>query len=379
MNSLEIITNSTNLPEAIKGFTHFLGWTNKVSTQGIKSNFAVVKNDMIIMGDEENTSLDIQLVLERIRKNNPFKPVIIISPSYTEELENACYKHKPVFFCNWPFNSKNFIDQLLAAKETYESAKSAGAKLDKVYSLLDANKPGEAKKCLEDIASLISPTKKHTLLAKCYLLGQRAEQAESEALKACGFDQENIEAHEVLARAKALKGQYSDAIATLKKNQKLVNNSLECTLLLADLNLEVGEISESKKSYTKAITLDPKSAEAKKGKFLVGIIDGSITTVKSNEKDKTKKSIELAKVCNTKAISLVRAKQFDLAELLYQNTIRIIPDKRIEYKLWMNLGLCMKKAKNYAKAKEFFEIGKKKCPPGYTRFDEQIASLKGGV
>ncbi|NRA47162.1 MAG: hypothetical protein HRU09_19610 [Oligoflexales bacterium] len=54
MNSLEIISNSSNLPEAVKGFAHFMGWSAKVSVQGIKSNFAVVKNDLIITGDEEN-------------------------------------------------------------------------------------------------------------------------------------------------------------------------------------------------------------------------------------------------------------------------------------------------------------------------------------
>ncbi|NRA43744.1 MAG: tetratricopeptide repeat protein [Oligoflexales bacterium] len=301
---------------------------------------------------------------------------MVISPNYSDELENACFKHKPVFFCKWPFNSKDFIDQLLAAKGTYEGSKSAGAKLDKIYSLLEEGKPVQAKKLVEEIASLISSSKKHTLLARCYLLGEKADQAEEEALKACGFDQDNIEAYEILAKARALKGEYSEAIETLNKNQKLISHRLECTLLLADLNLEAGDIMASKKSYHKAITIDPRSAAAKKGKFLVGIIDGSITSVKSNEKDKTKKSIELAKVCNSKAIALVKAKQFDLAETLYQNTIRILPDKRIEYKLWMNLGLCMKKAKNYARAKEFFEIGKKKYPPGYTRFDEQIDSLK---
>ncbi|MFK7823819.1 MAG: tetratricopeptide repeat protein [Oligoflexales bacterium] len=352
MNSLEIITNSKNLPEAVKGFTHFMGWSTKVSVQGIKSNFSVVKNDLIITGDEEDENIDIEKILERIRKNNPFKPIVIISTNPSAKLENNCFKHKPVFFCSWPFNSKNFIDQLIAEKDAYEGSKSAGTKLDKVYALLDAGKPAEAKNTLGEIASLISSSKKHTLLAKCFLLGGKAEIAEREAHKACSYDRDNIESCEILARAKALKGDYAEAIATLNKNEKLINNNLECTLLHADLNFAVGELIESKKYYIKATAIDPKSADAKKGKYILGIIDGSINSVKSSEKDKTKKTIELAKVCNSKVVALVRAKQFDLAEKLYQNTIKIIPDKRLEYKLWMNLGLCMKKAKKYEKAKE---------------------------
>ena len=376
MNSLEVITNSPNLPEAVEGFTHFMGWSTKITTQGIKTNFSVVKNDLIITGDEENVDIDIEDILGRIRKNNPFKPIVIITPNHSANLEEACKRHKPVFFCSWPFNSKNFIDQLISAKNALERSKSAGATLDKVYSLLDEGKPAAAKKALEQIASRISSTKKHVLLAKCYLLGDKADIAEREARKACSYDQENIEAYEILARAKARKGEYAEAIATLNDKEKLITNNLECTLLHADLNFEVGELMEAKKSYGKAISIDPKSSAAKKGKFILGIIDGSITSIKSSEKDKTKKSIELAKVCNSKAIALVRAQQFELAERLYMNIIKLLPDKRLEYKLWMNLGLCMKKARNYTKAKDFFEMGKRKSPPGYTRFDEQIESLK---
>lgn len=283
MISIGIISKRPEISEATKAYTQFLGWECNILSQELKLHISSLACDIVIVSEEELSPRQLDMILDKVRKNNPFKPIIVICSSQSNQYEDITFKSKPFFICKSPFSSKDFVKQLIAAKQYCELAKAASAKLGRLYATIPEPKQSQRKAQIQ---------------------------------------KEN---------------------ATSKTKDKDIN------------------------------TID-----TKKESLIAGIIDGSITTVKCTDKNRTKKTIEIAKLCNSKAIALVQAKKFALAEKLYQNTIRLLPDKQIEYKLWMNLGLCMKKAKNFTKARKYFEIGERKCPPKYKRFTEQIKSLNRG-
>ena len=302
------------------------------------------------------------------------KPIVMLVPKITGEDIERFQSLSAVLFCEWPFNSRDFVEKISAANGYAINSRSSMKKLDQVYEYLKESQGNPARALIDEIQNDISEVLVSILFARSFLVEGDCQMALTHAEKACELAPECSEAWEVLARIKNKMGKRSEAIAALENHKAVVEKDADSLILLADLCLEDGQVKESKENYAKASSLDPRNAVAKKGKFLVGILDGSITKVQTNNATKT--SLELAKVCNARAIALVRSEQFELAEDLYRNTIQLLPDRKIEYKLWMNLGLCMKKARCFEKAIEHFKMGKEKAPPNYPRFDEQIEAVE---
>ena len=100
---VELISNSEILKQSLTEFIHFMGWDMKVSSQQVKSSFSNLDADFMVIGDEDK-SFSTTTVLERIRKRNPIKPIIVIAHNLSEDEKIKCRDYQPFFPCSWPFS-----------------------------------------------------------------------------------------------------------------------------------------------------------------------------------------------------------------------------------------------------------------------------------
>jgi Tfp pilus assembly protein PilF len=87
-------------------------------------------------------------------------------------------------------------------------------------------------------------------------------------------------------------------------------------------------------------------------------------------------AIDLARAFNMRGIAMVQNGKFKIAEKLYCNAVQLIKDSGVVHKLWLNLGLCMKKKGDLVKALEYFERCDKSSPEGYARAKSQILQVR---
>ena len=374
MTSFSVLSNSPVFRDILDHTCKFLGRDDQISYEPIPDSVPYISQDIIFSGHEHNP-LNVKETLRKIRRQNPYTPVIILSSGLDNLSPDEFQNQAPVYFCKWPFSSYDFVCQIITAEKESVASQKACQILEKIEAAIEKKEPDNAIALLQQLSGHIPEYQRLILSARCLLGSDKLQEALADAKKAMNLEPDHAEAIEIHAVILNAMGQRNRSLELLDKKKEITSKDSKLMLLQADLNLQSNLLADAKECFRLAAQLDPSSKEARQGKFLVGVMDGSVTGIKS-DKDKTKTSLELATMCNNKAIALVRAKEYEVAENLYQSTIRIMPDKRVEYKLWMNLGLCMKKAKNWAKALEYFQTGKQKAPESYGRFDEQIKNMQ---
>lgn len=128
-------------------------------------------------------------------------------------------------------------------------------------------------------------------------------------------------------------------------------------------------------AFEAALEKEPENQRAKQGILAANLVEGRTNLAGSSELASSQ-SMEIARMFNLKGISMAESGHFRTAERLYNNAMKILPNKEIAYKLWLNLGLCMKKKGDLAAALAYFEKCQELAPPHYKRAESQITVLK---
>lgn len=84
---------------------------------------------------------------------------------------------------------------------------------------------------------------------------------------------------------------------------------------------------------------------------------------------------ETIKLMNNNAVDMVKARRFDLAKRLYLIALERSTED-VKYKVFLNLGLCMKKAGDRSEAEHYFRKSKENAPRGFTKADQQLEKLQ---
>jgi len=374
MISIAVISESPALKQCLEHLALFLSWDCQITLEDLRDSYAYLDKEIIICGHPER-KIAVREIMAKLRRKNPFTPVIFLAPELSDTDLQQSHNLRPVSICKWPYSSFDLVTQVESGMENSGKVRSAEEMEKDLEQALEDGQSQKALACLEAMRDMVPEYPYSILAARCNLSGKNFDAALAAANNAVNLEPELPDSIEILAIVQNAMGNREQSLGTLEQHGDMASKDTGLLILKADTLLEDGQFSRAKENYTQALGLDPRNEIAKKGKFLAGVMDGSITSITSG-KGATQTSIELAKLCNNKAISFVRAKEFEVAETLYQNTIRILPDKRLEYKLWMNLGLCMKKAHNWAKALEYFKKGKANAPEAYRRFEDQIAAME---
>jgi tetratricopeptide (TPR) repeat protein len=143
---------------------------------------------------------------------------------------------------------------------------------------------------------------------------------------------------------------------------------------LGDVYFENGKLTEAKAVYKRANALDPQSEGPLKGLLALSILEGHVRNSRQMMTGRLA-HIDLARFCNLRGIALTANKRYALAERLYLNTADLLGDEKELYKIFFNLGLCMKKAGEYRKAEDYFQKCERSAPKAFSRASQQLRNL----
>jgi tetratricopeptide (TPR) repeat protein len=185
----------------------------------------------------------------------------------------------------------------------------------------------------------------------------------------------SLEVSNLLASIYYKKGDTENYNAIVQQTLRLAEIHLQNLLHWGDVYLEQGNVQRSITAFEAALEKEPENQRAKQGILAANLVEGR-TNIAGTAEIASAQSMEIARMFNLKGISMAESGHFRTAERLYNNAMKILPNKEIAYKLWLNLGLCMKKKGDLPAALAYFEKCQELAPPHYKRAEAQILALK---
>lgn len=158
----------------------------------------------------------------------------------------------------------------------------------------------------------------------------------------------------------------------IESSIKLAEVHLNNLLHWGDTYLDQGKTGKSSTAYAKVLEGDSTNSRA-----AIGLLANNLLEGKRNVKPPDGVTgVELARSFNLRGIAMVSQGNFKVAEKLYQNSMAMLNDTSVAFKLWLNLGPCMKKKGDLDKAVDYFEKCDRIAPEGFDRAKAQIKQIE---
>jgi tetratricopeptide (TPR) repeat protein len=215
----------------------------------------------------------------------------------------------------------------------------------------------------------------HMIIGRSLFTSDRVHPALQHAQKALRARPKSIAAASLVAAAHQKLGQSRVAEKYLLKFLPAAETSMLYMIQLGDVYFENGKIPDAKAIYQKSQILDPAEKGAIKGLLAVSILEGDLQAA-NQMTTSALAHIDIGRFCNLRAIALTANQQFKNAEKLYLNTIKLLGKDRSLYKLYFNLGLCMKKAGDVPKSAQYFEMCERMAPKSFARVTQQLKKIR---
>jgi tetratricopeptide (TPR) repeat protein len=247
---------------------------------------------------------------------------------------------------------------------------------NETFSALASGQFTQAKKALNILADRFQHSLRyHIWVAQVHLGLKELDRALDAALLAQKMRPKSLEVSNLLASIYFKKGDTDNYNAIVQQTLRLAEIHLQNLLHWGDVYLEQGNVQRSITAFEAALEKEPENQRAKQGILAANLVEGR-TNIAGTADIASAQSMEIARMFNLKGISMAESGHFRTAERLYNNAMKILPNKEIAYKLWLNLGLCMKKKGDLPAALAYFEKCQELAPPHYKRAEAQIAALK---
>ncbi|MFW7377228.1 MAG: tetratricopeptide repeat protein [Oligoflexus sp.] len=339
------------------------------------------QSDIVVIVNEQPEKMDGIMTIQKIRSLAKLAatPVIFLTESLSEEANIVFRDFDFVWPSELPFQSSHFFHTLNDVNKFYQVNHQLIEQIQAIHFHMDANEFREAFLLLQKIKDKYpSKFRKHLLFGKLYLEARKYPHALKQTQEAIKISPKSLEAHTLLASIYHKMG-------NTEEYQKLMNSITQMAEILlknlihwGNLFLEKGRSEKSITAFEAALEKDPENLIAKHGLLAGHLIEGRTSIIESkNFADY--QSLELARLFNLKGIAMAESGNFAAAERLYQNSLKILPYQNLEHKLWMNLGLCMKKKGNLDRAKDYFEKSQNTAPQDYQRAEAQLDSIDNQI
>ncbi|MEZ4743779.1 MAG: tetratricopeptide repeat protein [Bdellovibrionota bacterium] len=372
MFKLATIRASANLNKSIKEFQkHFKLNFESYSVNSIEEIHKATP-DFLLVHNQCPEQLDALQIMQALRNDLKYctMPILFLSRKLSEVANLMVDDLEFIWYAPLPFKSSEFYYVLKEINKFVEDNQQLLSLRKQVQEKLSEKKFEEALKILPELQKLYDNHFKIDLLRAEVKYGLDKHEETLENLDfALSKKPHSLSARSLRAATYFRMGDQKKGMEVLATTEKLAEIRLNNLIHWGDTYLDDGNTEASRNAFTSALKIDPNSQKAKEGLVVVDLIEGNINTVKTSIENSSM-SFDFTRICNLKGITLVAAEQFDAAERLYQNALKFI--KEDEHKIWLNLGLCMKKAHNYEKALHYFQTCLAKAPNNYTRAQEQI-------
>ncbi|MBQ47382.1 MAG: hypothetical protein CMP10_07915 [Zetaproteobacteria bacterium] len=379
MTSISLLNASEDLTRALleyrKQFKQKWKWANFSKDIAID----VENGQFIVVHNQVPESLDAIRMVQRVREMNDYchVPIIFLSSPFSEEVQNIYDDLDLMWMVPLPFDSCKFFEALAEVERyTFKNKKILEIRR-RIQKALNENKYDTALEYTQKIAKHYSNKfVLNMLIARAYEGLRKFDKALDYVNQALNIRSKSLEASNLKASILRKKGDHKGAENLLEQTMKLAEVHLKNLIHWGDVYMEEGSEDKSITAYERALDMEDENVKAREGLFAANLIAGKVEVAKKVMANGAK-SFEIARVCNLRGISMAEKGQYKCAERLYSNAVSFLPDdKKIEHKLWMNLGLCMKKNGEMQAALDYFKKCKEKAPQGYVRVDEQIVFVE---
>lgn len=303
-------------------------------------------------------------------------PIIFISEPLSDAASGLFRDLEFVWDARIPFDSGKFfqcLNTVIAFKQVKIDLLKAREAIAQALVNQDYNKGLQILAKVKE--GYPSPFHYMILKGQFHLGTGRADEAEKYLHRALKERPKSFIASAELAKSYLLQGKHDAFKDRLNKTAKLAEIHVKNLIHWGNIYLERGEGGKSLTAFEKALEKEAENLEAKEGLLAASLMSGKLE-ITQKVMENSPHSFEIARLCNMKGISMANSGKFHSAEKLYKNAIQFLPGDDSVYKLWFNLGLCLKKKGDFKKSLHFFTKAEASAPLGYTKVAEQINAVK---
>ena len=359
---LACIDISDEFFDALKHYVHFFRLDIQLQKFDPAITYGEDERMILLAHNHKPEDFRISSKILKIRSFSQFctRPIIFVSEPLSPTVGQLFSDKEFIWICELPFDSAQFlalVSRVTAFMELHSESMGLRAM---IHSSIERKAYGEAGQ----LAAQVDPSYPypfHIRMTKglVALESGNLKSAEEHFKNACHLIPDSFEALIEL---------------TNKAAEVYVKNLIHW----GNIFMDRGESERSLTAFEKAIGADPNNMEAKNGLIAANLLCGNTEMVRKIV-DESPQSFELARLCNLKGVSMAKAGNFAAAETLYKNEMKFLPDDTAIYKLWFNLGLCMKSLKDYRKALFYFEKAQQFAPSDFVKVTTQIKDMKRAV
>ncbi|HET9238910.1 MAG TPA: tetratricopeptide repeat protein [Oligoflexus sp.] len=378
MSTIHLIHHSDDLVQALNGYKKLLGWPHDWKVPQKNETPSLDLHDFYIVYNRDPEKLDGLKAAQHLRSNpETFAvPILFISDKLSDYAQLLFDDLDFVWLCEQPFHSRRFFDTVAKVQTYMASNISFLRQANETFNALASGQFTQAKKALNVMADRFQNSLRfHIWSAQVHLGLKELDRALDAALLAQKMRPKSLEVSNLLASIYYKKGDTENYNAIVQQTLRLAEIHLQNLLHWGDVYLEQGNVERSITAFEAALEKEPENQRAKQGILAANLVEGR-TNIAGTAEIASAQSMEIARMFNLKGISMAESGHFRTAERLYNNAMKILPNKEIAYKLWLNLGLCMKKKGDLPAALAYFEKCQELAPPHYKRAEAQILALK---
>lgn len=262
-----------------------------------------------------------------------------------------------------PFDKERVVEKLKVMYEAESNLDSTQRNLRKVEDWIAEGKVNEALKLLTPLLDKKGPhlLRAFTLNGDLWSKTEKIDKAEASYKNALKIDPAHAPALTGLGKLYIRLKRFDEGLPLLEQLHSKSPRNLMRMVNLGGAYLESGDEGKAEAMYRKIQALDSDNGEAKNGmgkiEFSKGNFDNAARLFRESGRGE-----ELASYFNTMAIQRVSKGKYDEGVTIYQNAMKVLPDRTKFHLLEFNIGLALRKAGKLGAAVDAFARSLKESP-----------------
>ena len=378
MSTIHLVHYRDDLVQALQGYKKFLNWPHDWKAYQKSVPPILEQQDFFLVFNHEPEKLDAIRIIQHLRSNpDTFGiPVLFISEKLSDYAHFLYDDLDFVWQSELPFNSHQFFELVAKIQNFVATQIKFLQQINTLAAAISSQDFIEAKKLLNVLGERFRKSLRfHVWTAQLHMGLGEWDRALEAATAARTMRPRSLEVGNLLSSIYFKKGDNVNYKQIVDQMTKIAEIHLQNLLHWGDVYLEQGNVQRSITAFEAALEKEPQNQRAKQGMLAANLVEGKFNLAGATDLASSQ-SMEIARMFNLKGISMAESGHFRTAERLYTNAMKILPQKDIAYKLWLNLGLCMKKKGDLQASLAYFEKCRELAPPDYKRADVQIEFLK---
>lgn len=320
--------------------------TTYSATTGAQAEILVkTENIPFVICAWEMNAMPGTILVQKLRENrSKYIPCLIFSKRMNDEDANLLREMGLSDVMGMPFDKEKAKKMILSMMEAEENITPIEKKLRKIEALIAENKLTEALKMVDSSLTKEGPhlSKALALIGEIWLGSRNLDKALDCLTKSIEVNQENIQAHRLLAQLYSIQGDHQKAISILEKMTEKSPKNIQSLVSLGSAYIDANDHDKAKEILKKVDRMDDENRLAKDQKGKLAFKEGNFDLA-AQLLAETNQGDELARNFNNIAIAKVAGLHFEEGIETYKNAIKLLNSKAKLHQLYYNLGLAYRK------------------------------------